>query len=192
MTARLSRSGVLQEHPREEIAVDLPQSLAFASRASSLGVLATRRAFIPAPVPDGAVLPSRIVVHYGEIGTKGANRPVFEASLRRNIPSVPRPDERRAGQDGGQPLLRLPGGASRSRGEGEPCEGLRDRLVRAGRDASRSPIRRYSRETPCASCAARREGTSFRVSVRRPNKSFEMNSQELARKLGEDIVEALG
>ncbi len=31
---------------------------------------------------------SRIVVHYGEIGTKGGNRQVFEGSLRRNILSA--------------------------------------------------------------------------------------------------------
>jgi tRNA uracil 4-sulfurtransferase len=133
---------------------------------------------------------TRIVVHYGEIGTKGGNRQVFETSMRRNI------------------LAAL-----------SPLGGVRVRMVDnrffVSLDEEKVPAAKLKLskvfgvvwfahvegaplsypeilETSIRVLAGTPEEASFRVRVRRPNKSFAMGSQELARKLGEDIIERLG
>jgi tRNA uracil 4-sulfurtransferase len=133
---------------------------------------------------------SRIVVHYGEIGTKGGNRQVFEGSMRRNL------------------LAAL-----------SPLGGVRVRMVDnrffVSLDEEKVPAAKVSLsrvfgvawfahvqgaplsypeilETSVGVLAGSPKETTFRVRVRRPNKAFPMGSQELARKLGEDIIERLG
>lgn len=135
-------------------------------------------------------MPSRIVVHYGEIGTKGANRQVFEASLRRNILSALAPM--------GGAGIRMVDNRFLVFLEDEKVPTAKEFLVKVfgivwfaqveGAVLSYPEIKK----TALRVLADSRRDMSFRVSVRRPNKSFEMNSQELARKLGEDVVEALG
>ena len=133
---------------------------------------------------------SRIVVHYGEIGTKGGNRQVFEGSMRRNV------------------LAAL-----------SPLGGVRVRMVDnrffVSIDEEKVPAAKVSLskvfgvvwfakvdaaplsypeilETSIRVLAGSPKESSFRVRVRRPNKSFPMGSQAMARKLGEDIIERLG
>ena len=135
-------------------------------------------------------LPSRIVVHYGEIGTKGGNRQVFEACLRRNLLSalgslegvkISKNDNRfllslREEQipEAKSRLARVFGTAWFAEVDGAPL---------AYPEIKKAAVHALSQVPP---------ETTFRVSARRPNKSFGMTSQELARKLGEDVVNELG
>lgn len=132
---------------------------------------------------------SRIVVHYGEIGTKGANRPVFEKSLERNLRTaltglgglrLERVDQRF--------IVHIDAGF---------LEEAKNRVARvfgvvwyaevASAELSYPEILRTSLDV-MKGC---RPGSSFRVSARRPNKGFQMTSQELAVKLGEDVMQKL-
>jgi thiamine biosynthesis protein ThiI len=136
------------------------------------------------------VLLSRIVVHYGEIGTKGGNRRVFEASLRRNILSALGPlGEVRVKMVDNRFFVLLPD-------EKVPAAKLSLAKVFGivwFAQVEAVPLSYAEiRETAIRVLAGVPKEMSFRVSVRRPNKSFEMTSQELARKLGEDIIERLG
>ena len=133
---------------------------------------------------------SRIVVHYGEIGTKGGNRRVFEASLRRNILSALGPlGEVRVKMVDNRFFVLLPD-------EKVPAAKLSLAKVFGivwFAQVEAVPLSYAEiRETAIRVLAGVPKEMSFRVSVRRPNKSFEMTSQELARKLGEDIIERLG
>ncbi len=135
-------------------------------------------------------MPTRIVVHYGEIGTKGANRQVFEASLRRNIISALRPVS--------QPKVRLVENRFFVEVEEDEAPEAKRLLARIFGVAwfaqvQSAPLEYAAiRETAVRALSGSQSGTTFRVSVRRPNKSFEMKSQELAGKLGEDLIEKLG
>ncbi len=133
---------------------------------------------------------SRIVVHYGEIGTKGGNRQVFEGCLRRNILSALRPL--------GKVKVRMVDNRFFVFLEDEKVPEAKLRLAKVfgivwfaqveGVPLAYAEIR----ETAIRALAGVSKDASFRVSVRRPNKSFEMTSQALARKLGEDIIEKFG
>jgi thiamine biosynthesis protein ThiI len=133
---------------------------------------------------------SRIVVHYGEIGTKGGNRQVFEASLRRNMISA-------LGTLGEVRVRMVDNRFFVSVDEGMVAE-AKLRLAKVfgvvwfaqvqGAPLSYPEIR----DAGVRALADSPKEKSFRVSVRRPNKSFGMTSQELAGKLGEDLIERLG
>ncbi len=133
---------------------------------------------------------SRIVVHYGEIGTKGGNRQVFESTLRRNILSTL--------SQLGDVKVRMVDNRFLVSIEGEKAPGAKLRLAKVfgvvwfaqveGAPLAYPEILETSLRV-LAGCSA---GASFRVRARRPNKSFGMTSQELAGKLGEDIIERLG
>ncbi|MDA4112973.1 MAG: tRNA 4-thiouridine(8) synthase ThiI [Thaumarchaeota archaeon] len=133
---------------------------------------------------------TRIVVHYGEIGTKGGNRQVFETSMRRNILAALSPI-------GGVRVRMVDNRFFVSLDEeGVPAAKLSLSKVFGvvwfahveGAPLSYPEIL----ETSIRVLAGARKEASFRVRVRRPNKSFPMGSQEMARKLGEDIIERLG
>jgi len=135
-------------------------------------------------------LPSKIVVHYGEIGTKGGNRQVFEGSLRRNILGG-------LGPLGGVRVRMVDNRFFVLLDE----EKVPDAKLRLSKifgivwfaQVESAPLSYPEiRETAVRALAGRPKETSFRVSVRRPNKTFGMTSQELARKLGEDVIERLG
>jgi len=135
-------------------------------------------------------LPSRIVVHYGEIGTKGANRPVFEKSLERNIRSSLR------GLEGLQ-VKRVNQRFFVTLDE-RGVEAAKDRLARVFGVMWYAQVERAQLsypailETAVTVLGDRQKDSTFRVSARRSDKSFEMGSQDLARKLGEDIISRLG
>ncbi len=133
---------------------------------------------------------SRIVVHYGEIGTKGANRQVFEASLRRNI---------LAALSGlGEVRVKMVDNRFFVILEGEKIPDAKARLAKVFgivwfAQVETSPLTYPEiRETVFSVLAGCQKEMTFRVSVRRPNKSFGMTSQELAGRLGEDVIERLG
>jgi thiamine biosynthesis protein ThiI len=135
-------------------------------------------------------LTSRIVVHYGEIGTKGANRQVFESSLRRNILAA-------LGPIGGAGIRMADNRFFVFLEEAQLPEAKR-RLAKVFgivwfAQVESSPLS-YPEimETAARVLAGSTAEMSFRVSVRRPNKSFAMSSQDLASKLGEDIIERFG
>ena len=131
-----------------------------------------------------------IVVHYGEIGTKGANRQVFEACLRRNILAALVPS-------GGARISIVDNRFLVVLDEKQVSEAKRA-LARVFGIVWFAQVEGVSLSYPEIRDGALRVLTGckmdqrFRVSVRRPNKSFGMSSQELAGKLGEDIIERLG
>lgn len=133
---------------------------------------------------------SRILVHYGEIGIKGANRHVFEGALERNIRDA---------------LEGLPGVKVRRRRQriyvnvaDECANEAKERLSRVFGIVWLARVESSPSSYPDILEAAVKalgdcpSGSSFRVSARRSDKSSEMGSQELARKLGEDIMKRLG
>lgn len=133
---------------------------------------------------------SRLLVHYGEIGTKGANRPFFEEMLERNIRTA------LAGLDG------LKVRRTRQRIFVTVEDGfLSEAKTRLGSvfgivwyaPVVSSPLS-YENILGTARMllAGSPPDSSFRVSARRSDKSFAMDSQELARKLGEDLMKSLG
>ncbi len=135
-------------------------------------------------------MPSLFVAHYGEIGTKGANRPVFEHSLERNIRDslrgLPGLHVRRAHQ---RFLVTVDDdAAAEARGRLAKVFGL----VWFAQVDSVPLAYPQILETAVEKLSDVEKGSTFRVSARRSDKSFAMSSQELARKLGEDVIAALG
>jgi thiamine biosynthesis protein ThiI len=135
-------------------------------------------------------LSSLVVVHYGEIGTKGANRPVFEKFLERSI--------RRSLRDlKSLRVFRLDQRLFVSVEDGEApraMDGLAEVFgivwyARVEKSALDYP---EILETSLRVVGKRERASSFRVSARRSDKTFPMGSQDLAKKLGEDIIERLG
>lgn len=133
---------------------------------------------------------SRFVAHYGEIGTKGTNRPVFERSLERNIRNSLRGlaglHVRRAHQ---RFLIDV---------DDVCAPEARERLGRVFglvwyAEVKSAPLS-YPEilEVSTKVLGDVEKDSTFRVSARRSDKTFTMGSQELARKLGEDIVSRLG
>jgi thiamine biosynthesis protein ThiI len=135
-------------------------------------------------------LSSLIVVHYGEIGTKGANRPVFEKFLehgvRRSLRGLESPRVFKLDQ---RLFVNLD-----ERDASEAMKRLSEvfGVVWYARVEKASLSYPEILETCLSVLGARQRGDSFRVSARRSDKSFPMGSQDLAKKLGEDIIDALG
>lgn len=133
---------------------------------------------------------SLIVVHYGEIGTKGANRPVFEKFLehgvRRSLRGLESPRVFKLNQ---RLFVNLD-----ERDASEAMKRLSEvfGVVWYARVEKASLSYPEILETCLSVLGARQRGDSFRVSARRSDKSFPMGSQDLAKKLGEDIIDALG
>ncbi len=139
---------------------------------------------------------SQFVVHYGEVGTKGDNRVVFESCLGKNIrwslADMSKVEIRKLNQrflvtldedrveEAKRKLANVFGVAWFARVESAQLQ-YSSMLERA-----------TALLGPTKSGDEGEGGGTFRVSVRRPNKSFEMSSQEVARKLGEDLIAALG
>jgi thiamine biosynthesis protein ThiI len=141
-------------------------------------------------------LRSQFVVHYGEVGTKGDNRVVFESCLGKNI--------RWSLADLGKVEVRKLNQRFLVTVDEDRVQEARGRLANVFGVAwfaqvESAPLQ-YGQilEKATALLGSTKAGEeskprdTFRVSVRRPNKSFEMRSQDLARKLGEDIIAALG
>lgn len=142
-------------------------------------------------------MPSQIVVHYGEVGTKGDNRVFFESCLAKNIRQSLAPIGRAAG------VRKLNQRFLVTVEEDDVPEAM-DRLARVFGVAWFAPVEmaplEYSAILEKATALLGGSGRgaegerpdTFRVSVRRANKSFEMGSQDMARRLGDDLIGALG
>lgn len=134
-------------------------------------------------------MPSRFVAHYGEIGTKGTNRPVFERSLERNIRNTLKGlaglHVRRAHQ---RFLVDV---------EDEAATEAKERLARVFGLVWYAVVKTAPLSYPEILEVATKalgdvgKGSTFRVSARRSDKTFAMGSQDIARKLGEDLVARL-
>ncbi|MDA4118784.1 MAG: tRNA 4-thiouridine(8) synthase ThiI [Thaumarchaeota archaeon] len=136
-----------------------------------------------------------LVVHYAEIGTKGANRSYFEALLERNLR---------------EKLERL-GGANLAFVDQrliihlEDSPGLKQMAMAALRDAFGVAWFAEVVEAPLdydgvrrvavgvlAALRERSSPTTFRVTAKRANKNFELSSQELAIRLGDHLKTETG
>ncbi len=138
---------------------------------------------------------SQFVVHYGEVGTKGDNRVVFESALGKNLRAslagldeveVKKKNQRffvtvdeKDAQVARQKISTVFGVAWYSKVEAASLS--YDSILKTAKEL-------MGRRTPVAPGAK----DSFRVSVRRPNKSFGTSSQDLARKLGGDLKTEFG
>jgi len=133
---------------------------------------------------------SRFVVHYAEIGTKGANRPVFEEFLERNIrTSLAGLSGLKVRRDHQRVFVLV---------DDDSATDAKRRLAKVfgvawyAQVESSSTSHEAILETAVKVLGERARGTSFRVSARRADKTSELSSQALARKLGEGIMERLG
>jgi len=136
-----------------------------------------------------------LVVHYAEIGTKGNNRSFFENHLERNLQEkleplgdfqvemvdqrfiVSKPGDSDALNDAAAILKEVFGVAWLARVVECPLDyqGVR----RAA--ASEMAMQREASDS-----------TTFRVTAKRANKSYELSSQQMAVKLGDDLVRETG
>lgn len=130
------------------------------------------------------------LAHYGEIGLKGKNRPFFERALVRNIA--------KSISDLGKANVRRLEGRILVEVEAEPDEVLR-RLKRTFGIEYFSPVEvimghNYEElsELVVKMAKSKPNISSFRVMAKRSYKGFPMNSMELARRLGADVVNATG
>jgi len=131
-------------------------------------------------------LTARFVAHYSEVALKGNNRPEFVRALRRGINRV---------------LAGVPHTIAYSEGrflidaEAEDRD-VADRLSRVFGISWFAPVKvvspEYSRILESVLDSSAAGGRSFRLVVRRPDKDFPMSSQELAVKLGAEVVKATG
>ncbi len=131
-----------------------------------------------------------VLVHYGEVGLKGQNRPRFVNTLIRNIEDRLRGldvhlDRRRSGRI----LLRL---GPRARWE-DVAARLQSvfGIVYFAR-AWRVPLDMDALERTVLEHLPRREGVTFAVRARRANKEFPLTSMDINRRLGTIIGRATG
>ena len=135
-----------------------------------------------------------IVLRYGELFLKGANRPHFESLLRRNV-------ERALAGLSGVKLQRAQGRLfAELPAEDEPEAAARLATVFGLASLSRATavepdmdrIGEVALEQVAAALAAGERPSSFRVSVKRSDKRFPVPSPEIGRLVGAKIFEATG
>ena len=135
-----------------------------------------------------------IVLRYGELFLKGANRPHFESLLRRNV-------ERALAGLSGVKLQRAQGRLfAELPAEDEPEAAARLATVFGLASLSRATavepdmdrIGEVALEQVAAALAAGPRPSSFRVSVKRSDKRFPVPSPEIGRLVGAKIFEATG
>jgi len=130
------------------------------------------------------------VVHYHEIALKGRNRPFFLNRLVRNI-------ERAAADLPLKRVVPLPGRLLVELADEAAWPQLRERLAAVVGIANFSPIQRVELdiETLASEVVRAVKGRpfqSFRVTTRRANKTFGLNSMEIDREVGARVKEATG
>ncbi len=128
------------------------------------------------------------VVHYSEVALKGKNRPEFVRSLRRNI--------KKAVSAAGEASVELRDGRFLVNvdADREDVEHRLSKVFGVAWFAASSvvePDYAKIREAVLARAHAGVGGT-FRVAVRRTDKTFQPGSMELERRLGEDVVRDTG
>ncbi|MGH9461931.1 MAG: tRNA uracil 4-sulfurtransferase ThiI [Vicinamibacteria bacterium] len=130
------------------------------------------------------------VVHYHEIALKGRNRPFFLNRLVRNI-------ERAAADLPLKRVVPLPGRLMVELADEAAWPLLRERLASVAGIANFSPIQRVELDidtlaTEIVRAVKGRPFQSFRVTTRRANKRFGLNSMEIDREVGARVKEATG
>jgi len=131
-----------------------------------------------------------VVVHYHEIALKGRNRPFFINRLVRNI-------ERATADLPVKRVVPLPGRLLVELGDGAAWPRLRDRLSKVAGIANFSPIQRVELDIDSLSekvvaAVSDRPFQSFRITTRRANKRFSLNSMEIDREVGARVKAATG
>ncbi len=134
----------------------------------------------------------RYLVHYGELGLKGRNRPRFERALARNM--------RRALEIFGQfTVHRMPGYMIVETADAVPEAEVEQRLASVFGIAYFAPIEVVSQEMEAITETALRlahevvEPTkTFKVETRRADKRFPVQSPEVSRRIGAEIVDVIG
>jgi thiamine biosynthesis protein ThiI len=123
------------------------------------------------------------VVHYAEVALKGNNRPEFVHALRRNIAASLRDLS---------PEITSREGRFFVRSASDSTEVLRRLSKVFGlawfAEAKSVPNDIEEIEKAAVDCAMSTAGVSFKIDPRRSDKSFPMNSHELAVRLGSEVV----
>src|SRR5271169_2783241 len=136
-----------------------------------------------------------LVVHYAEIGTKGNNRAFFEHHLERNLMEKLEPLGKFQVELLDQRLI-----VSERDGQ-DSLEAAIDLLKEVFGVAWLAKVVECPLDYQGVRQAARREmallketsnPSTFRVTAKRANKSYELSSQQMAIKLGEDLVKDTG
>lgn len=138
--------------------------------------------------PESTPEYDRILVHYAEIGTKGGNRPAFEARLKKNLAGAAR-------GLGLGPFRREPGRLTADVIDPARLEEALGRLVQVPGVAWVAPAVRVDPDIEqiakvAVAMAVNHPEGRFRVDTRRTDKSFPMDSLAVNRRVGADIVEA--
>jgi thiamine biosynthesis protein ThiI len=128
----------------------------------------------------------RFVAHYSEVALKGNNRPEFVRALRRNIHRALVGIDHTIEHSAGRFMI-----------EARDEEEVSRRLSRVFGIAWFAPVEVVPANYPeilsrVLDCALSSDGRTFRISPRRSDKSFAVGSQELAARLGSEVVEATG
>jgi thiamine biosynthesis protein ThiI len=132
-------------------------------------------------------LAATFVVHYSEIALKGKNRPEFVRILRRNIGRALAGFEPAIDSLQGRFFLTATGDKSEVERRLSAVFGVAWFAEATVVDAAYAKIRDASLESARSS-----PGRTFKIDPRRADKSFPMNSMELARALGGDVAQATG
>ncbi|MGH7277683.1 MAG: tRNA sulfurtransferase, partial [Candidatus Rokuibacteriota bacterium] len=128
-----------------------------------------------------------VLVHYGEISLKGANRPLFLRQLARNL--------QRAIADTGPARVRQLSGRMLLELDDHPApEAARDRVARVCGVASvalahRVPSTMDAMKLAVGQLIEGREMASFRITARRAFKTYPLSSVDMNRELGAFVME---
>lgn len=133
--------------------------------------------------------PTVVIIHYDEIGLKGANRRYFEETLAKNVALLCRPALRNVKRDYGYLVAEIE--------EGADLEALRRRLELIPGIANFSfavPVDLDLAAIASAATDLARQVRykSFKVHARRANKQFPYDSMEINRRIGAAILEQVG
>ncbi|HMD79037.1 MAG TPA: tRNA uracil 4-sulfurtransferase ThiI [Nitrososphaerales archaeon] len=123
------------------------------------------------------------VVHYSEVALKGKNRPEFLRALRHNMAKALVGLQPKISLKDGRFLVEVEGGGSEAE----------ERLSRVFGVAWFAPVSVVPRSYPSIQEEVLRQArlapqSTFRISPRRSDKTFPINSSELATRLGSDVA----
>ncbi len=131
---------------------------------------------------------SLIVCHYGEIALKGKNRKYFEEQLVRNIKALPEGVFKHVKRISGRILVELKDGADKKQAE-QTLKQVFGLIYIAFAQTSKQDIEAIRLEG--AKLLSQEEFETFRVSAKRSEKTFPLNSQEINEQVGEEVINQL-
>jgi thiamine biosynthesis protein ThiI len=132
-----------------------------------------------------------LLIHYSEIGTKGRNRGFFERRLREDVRARLAPkDVTDVKLDNARLVAPLTGGHDKARIEAALGMVFGIAWFAFGRPCARDE---ESLKAACVAAAREAEGAkTFKVYVKRVDKTYPISSEELCRRLGGAVIEATG